>query len=276
VAQDTTQVALACRTRKGGEHSLNEDAIGFCGWTLSGESPDLFPAWRSLDFGLVGGQRAVITVADGVGGRHSSHVASRLVAERTSRAEVAAKQSAVGVVVNQAHQELLDLGRANPELVGMGTTVVGVILFADGEVGYFNVGDSRLYYTNVGTLVLATEDDIEDVPLAYNRTRLRAWVGREELARLDPKANRMKADGYRRLLLCSDGLYQGVPSPNWLERLVCDRKLTPADVVAQLFEATKGAADDVTAVVVDIWAARFNPGVWPTDPLAAGFQPRRG
>jgi serine/threonine protein phosphatase PrpC len=256
----TTNITWACRTRKGRGHAINEDAIGVSGWALSGDGPDLFPFWEAPPVAVSGRDRALFVVADGVGGLLGAQSASLFAAERTSRPDIAASQSSVVDALDATHRELIKTGITQPEIAEMGTTVVGVIVFANGELGCFNVGDSRMYYSSVESLVQATEDDVDDPSSTAHRHRLTAWLGKSDLERVNPKVRRLPADPFRRrVLLCSDGLYRAVGDVRDLERMVLDdRAVGPGDVVEQLFRAAQETDDDATAVVVDVWPANVD------------------
>jgi PPM family protein phosphatase len=95
--------------------------------------------------------KCLALVADGMGGATNGDTASRIAAEKFSEIERAtAADDAPGVLVIRryilkAHDEIMKAMKEHPELAGMGTTLVGAIVFSNTQVYIANVGDSRAY-----------------------------------------------------------------------------------------------------------------------------------
>ena len=95
--------------------------------------------------------KCVALVADGMGGAVNGDTASRIAAEKFSEIEQAfTTDDASEVVVIRdyilkAHHEIMEAMKEQPELSGMGTTLVATIVFPSTQVYVANVGDSRAY-----------------------------------------------------------------------------------------------------------------------------------
>lgn len=246
-------VVMAAGTRRGTRGELNQDVVGLNGWALHADaSGALFPPWRpgELTLQLAGGNHAVFVVADGVGSAPESHTASLLVAEAASRPVVATARAQLREELEAAHRRILAIAEDRPAAVGIGSTVAGLIVQSDGTLGRFNLGDSRIYFTNVGSLVNGSRDDREQIAFSTRR-RLSAWVGQPGLDSLPLYTESMLPVTDRRVLLCSDGLYESVDEQT-MQSLVLDPRLGPAEIVQRLLDAAGEPPDDATAVLVHI------------------------
>jgi len=161
-------------------------------------------------------------VADGMGGHTAGQVASQLAAEAALRAIEALQGGSVSPAeklrhaVACANREIHSQARMQPELAGMGTTLVA-LLASEGRAALAHVGDSRAYllrggrirqltddHSLVGELVRRreiTEDDAREHPHRHVLTRalgVRRSV-EPDLAELSPQGGDI-------FVLCSDGL----------------------------------------------------------------------
>jgi len=135
-------IEFACRSDIGRQRSRNEDALAFdgdAGWAV---------------------------LADGMGGCNSGDVASKLVVDTfrhllqedlPQRWDVAGVASLLQRAVAAGHEALVHEGWINPEVEGMGSTVVAAV-FSTGQVVCAHVGDSRLYQLRDGRLSQLTVD----------------------------------------------------------------------------------------------------------------------
>ena len=102
-------------------------------------------------------------VADGMGGHRGGEVASSLAVQEMLNRFVRPDMDTLVETVGHANRRILDAAAADPQLHGMGTTVValGLIDTPDGEgpaLGAINVGDSRMYRLTGVELQQLTED----------------------------------------------------------------------------------------------------------------------
>ncbi|MGP8171623.1 bifunctional protein-serine/threonine kinase/phosphatase, partial [Rhodoblastus sp.] len=194
----------------------------------------------------------VAVVADGVGG----HAGGREAAELSVRAFLDGYFSLPGSLgAQQAAARSLDAinswivaqGRVDPERAGMATTFTALIL--SGRSGhYVHVGDSRLYRFREDTLEQLTEDHL--MGRGDLKHMLRRAVGLEDSLRMDHASFPLRV--LERYLLCSDGVHGAIGDRRLRE--ILGRRAAPQqtaeDLVAAALDA--GAADNCTALVVDI------------------------
>lgn len=102
-------------------------------------------------------------VADGMGGHSAGQVASGLAAEAAARAiqalegATATPAEKLRMAVSAANRAIYLAAQREPELAGMGTTIVAVL--AGGErAGLAHVGDSRAYLVRRGRIRQLTDD----------------------------------------------------------------------------------------------------------------------
>ncbi|ERH09075.1 MAG: serine/threonine protein phosphatase [halophilic archaeon J07HX64] len=173
------------------------------------------------------GDVGLLAVADGMGGHRAGDVASEAAIdafveyvethswERSSES----RQELLGSAARAANTSLREKVAENPELDGMGTTLVGAIL-ADGEVTLVNVGDSRGYHIHGGDIEQVTTDqslvqqlvetgqiepeEADDHPQKHVLSQA-LGTGDE----VEPDTYHLPLGGV--LLLCSDGLSDEVP-----------------------------------------------------------------
>ncbi|MFK8024705.1 MAG: PP2C family serine/threonine-protein phosphatase [Ilumatobacter sp.] len=226
-------------TDVGGVRTLNEDA-----WSAS---------------------PTVCVVADGMGGHAAGEIASGLVVDavlEAFRSHLPPLAELPGMVsgLNAAVLQRADTDGTH----GMGTTVVGVAIAANGPercVVVFHVGDSRCYRLVDGGLVQVTTDhshvqELIDAgrisPDDAKKHPLRNVITRALGADSGVDADFHVLDAVDcRLLLCSDGL-NGEIDDHEIARLLGAG--TPDQAAAQLVDAAvrDGARDNVTALVVDV------------------------
>jgi len=217
-------------------------------------------AWgAATDVGLVRAENEdshtvgvpIFAVADGMGGHAGGALASQLAVAALQRSFDGVLPTADDVIVaiDRGNRAILDSAAAG-ELAGMGTTLVGLALVADGPDTYwfgFNVGDSRLYRFAGGRCEQVSVDHAESGHL------LTRALGLAPSADVDCWLL-LPVPG-ERFLLCSDGLHGELSH----ERIVSllGRTREPAEAAEALVRAAidAGGRDNVTAVVVDVLGA---------------------
>lgn len=251
-----TSVQIAAATRRGSRSPLSEDAIGIDGWALHADDGAVFPGWGPGGLQFIVAQQAAraVVVADGVGGRVGGQAAGLLAAERLSRSEVVSRKEYLAREIQQVHEQMQALAAQRAELSEMGATVAGAVVLGSGRVCHFNLGDARCYYTNGSTLVQASRDDT--IPISFStRTQLAHWLGRPGSEPMSPWIQVLDAVQERRVLLCSDGLYEAIDSEQLLQEIMCDPGIvSPVDHVSRLMAAAAQAEDDVTVAVLYVSA----------------------
>lgn len=185
------------------------------------------------DFYLVDDSINLYIVCDGMGGHAAGRVASENAAGCTHEfilrhlpsIDIAADPAIVDEqmkdlvisAVQASCKRLVQMGKEDPELVGMGTTLT-LLLIYDSRAIMGHVGDSRLYmkrrgevhqlsedHTLINHLVkqgLLTKEKAKDSPYSHVLTQC---VGREENVQVDTLVFDLLPNDI--CLLCSDGFY---------------------------------------------------------------------
>ncbi|MFP5320537.1 MAG: Stp1/IreP family PP2C-type Ser/Thr phosphatase, partial [Acidimicrobiia bacterium] len=207
---------------------------------------------------------AVFVVADGMGGHAGGEVASRLAVE-TMEAELGTDERPRRVLdlvtaVQAANDRVWAHSEHNPDLAGMGTTVVAIGLVEEGgetRLAIVNVGDSRAYRLSEGALDQIS-DDHSLVGELYREGRITAAEAQHHpqkniVTRAVGIDRYVDVDEFQvlprtgdRYLLCSDGLTDEVDEAEIAEvlRSVDD----PEDVARQLVRRAneEGGRDNIT------------------------------
>lgn len=205
-------------------------------------------------------------VADGMGGHSGGEVASQIACETLG--QTFAEHTVEGLIdaVEQANSAVFRAGADDPELTGMGTTVVAlaVVEHDDDEVlAIANVGDSRCYryadneldqvttdHSLVADLVREGSLSPEEAAVHPQRNIVTRVLGVYDTVPVDVFAvDPRPGDRY---VLCSDGLFNEVPEAGIVS--VLRRLAHPGDAADELVRLAvdSGGRDNVTVVVVDV------------------------
>ena len=205
-------------------------------------------------------------VADGMGGHKAGRVASEMATQHTLRAiealrgDPASPAEKLRQAVSSANREIHQRAEADPDLSGMGTTLVAVLATPD-RVALAHVGDSRAYLVRGSRIRQLTDDhslvgellrrrqiseaDAREHPHRHVLTRALgvATATQPDLAELTPAPG----DTF---VLCSDGLTTHLRDNEILEHVAHDDDLqkTCEALVAQA--NGRGGVDNVTVVLV--------------------------
>lgn len=199
-------------------------------------------------------------VADGMGGHNGGEVASQYALDRLAAialrlpADGSGEDVAAAIRTNllDTHQALNRLGALNPELAGMGTTIVGLYLSRQARV-CFHAGDSRLYRLREGSLLQVTFDHAEPA-MGAGKTGVitNALGGGPDLPCAPEFESALLFEPGDTFLLCSDGL-SDVVSEYELTRVLSGRGALDLKAATLLDLAlSAGARDNVTAVLVSM------------------------
>ncbi|MDD3643871.1 MAG: protein phosphatase 2C domain-containing protein [Candidatus Krumholzibacteria bacterium] len=200
-------------------------------------------------------------VADGMGGHRGGAEASRVALETLAGADGGGRDANgawISRLILEAHGKILEMSEADPELRGMGTTVVGAHL-STGSCIVFHAGDSRLYRLRDGYLNLLTEDHAVPqvsqaggmAPAARSTVLTNCIGGGSPVCRPAIRGDVSFRAGDA-LLLCSDGLTDAVSDIAALETILSARR-SAQEAVGALIGAARGAGgpDNITVVVVE-------------------------
>jgi PPM family protein phosphatase len=216
------------------------------------------------DYFLVVPAIGLYLVADGMGGAQAGEHASRLAAETIQQAiqQNGKVMDSDGLVAafGRANQRVMEAAAGNPEMEGMGTTLV-VALDSNGELLVGSVGDSRVYTFDKGALQAITEDQtwVNEVgrPLGIDEENLKNHPMRHVLTMAIGVSENLRVHTYRikpspgmLILMCSDGLH-GVVSDEDLKKSLA----SPASLEAMSKELiaqarSRGGPDNITTVLL--------------------------
>jgi serine/threonine protein phosphatase PrpC len=223
----------------------------------------------------------LFAVADGMGGPAAGEVAAATAIAELRDTFAAGEPTAEQLLAaaKAANRAVWDQAEANPEMRGMGTTLVAVALVADDRLAVINIGDSRLYVLHQGELQQVTSDhnlvaelvaegrlSKEEAEFHPRRNVITRAVGVDsdvpvDLFLLDPSAG-------DRLLLCSDGLFREL-SDDQIGSLL--RRLgDPGEAARELVAEARfrGGNDNITVVVVDVLRTGSQDDTAPTASVA--------
>jgi len=221
-------------------------------------------------------ERDLFIVADGMGGHQGGEVASRLAIETLQVAYQDRTADSLTEAIAVANHRIRNEGDSDPDLRGMGTTVVALALMpdepddAEGDDAeppqrllIANVGDSRGYLYRDDTLTQLTEDHsvvadlvregritAEEAEVHPQRNIVTRVLGVYETVEVDLwPVDPITNDRY---LLCSDGLFNEVGADQICS--VLRRLANPNEAAAELVRLANegGGRDNITAVVVDV------------------------
>ena len=208
-------------------------------------------------------------VADGLGGHVGGEVASRLAVDAARgyleglRPEQPPGGPQVLAAVQVAHSAIGAWARDEPQLEGMGTTLVVAVATANGILIVGNIGDSRAYLLVDGVLQqITTDDNLAQELVATGkltaqeaRTHLGQFVLTKALGlgqQTPPKATiRTVEHAQGRLLLCTDGL-SGELEDSRIAALLAQGAPEAAAGAMVAAALERGGRDNVTVIVADL------------------------
>lgn len=219
------------------------------------------------DSGMANGR--LFVVADGMGGHSGGEVASAITVDHFKDVGRVATIDELRQAVVDANSLIRARGAQDPELDGMGTTVVAIAVLPTTEpagplhLGAANVGDSRLYMLADGQLSQVSTDHslVDELVRAGQITEAQAVIHpqRNVVTRALGASDDVDVDTWvlrsqvgQRYLLCSDGLVNEV-SNDYITSVLTEMA-DPKDAARALIERanSSGGRDNITVLVVDI------------------------
>ncbi len=236
---DLPHIEVTALSHTGGVRDNNEDSITVAGWV----SDVAMSAPRRSRHALA--EPLLLAVADGMGGHAGGEVASRYAIKRLAEERASNSAADIGARLATIHAELYQTMKAVPSLLGMGTTVVGLLLSATRAV-WFNVGDSRIYRHRGGRLEQLSVDDVPSGPRSGLITQ--TLGGSPGFLPMAPHIGEEDLVLPSRWLLCSDGLTDMLGDAE-IERALA---ASDEDALRALFTAAMqaGGADNISIVLV--------------------------
>ncbi len=203
-------------------------------------------------------------VADGMGGHNAGDYASRIATEViTEFAKQCDYENPITVLkyaVMYANERLIQDAKDNPELAGMGTTVVACVL-ADNHLYVANMGDSRLYLITSDTIRQITLDHSLVEELIRSGKLTRDNVRNHPEKNIITKAVGASADAIPdffeldieqgdNILLCSDGL-SNMLEDDEIEDIIREKD-SLENAVMRLIERANyyGGRDNISVVLI--------------------------
>jgi len=237
------RVEVTALSHTGAVREHNEDSLAVAGWVLDGDLSTPRQTRHTL------AQPLVFAVADGMGGHAGGEIASRYATKRLAETPIDAAAAALRGRLEAINKELYQTMKAVPSLLGMGTTVAGLLLSAARAL-CFNVGDSRIYRFRRSRLEQLSIDDVPPGPRSGLITQ--TLGGAPILVPIAPHIGEEAIVLPSRWLLCSDGLTDMLDDAD-IERVLATND-EPA--VRALFAAAMdaGGADNISIVLVSIKA----------------------
>jgi serine/threonine protein phosphatase PrpC len=236
-----TTARVTAFTHRGRVRASNEDTVVVGEWVSEVDMRAPLKTRHELSSPLL------CAIADGMGGHRAGEVASRYVARRLAgEPEELSDARAAAATLKTIDAELYRAMAADEDLLGMGTTVVGLVLAP--LMVWFNVGDSRLYRYERGRLEQMSIDDTPPGPRSGLITQ--SLGGVVPPVPIDPHVGEAPLAAPARFLLCSDGLTDMLAD----DEIEDCMKLGDTDAVAEMFELAMraGGADNISIIVATV------------------------
>ena len=205
----------------------------------------------------------LLAVADGLGGEPAGDFAAEIVRGRLAGIHQITKgdeEQQMSALVREADLAVYNEAESDPDLVGMGTTLVCALL-RDGFAHWVNVGDSRMYVLQDRQLIKITEDQTfarflleegeitaEQAPTHYSRNVLDQTVG---CGICEPETGRLEFNKGDLLILTTDGLHKKIAAETIISLLGAETDLETK--AKSLVEAAldSGGKDNITLVIAE-------------------------
>lgn len=239
------QAPIYAATHVGCIRPVNEDRCGTSDWQSRGSNE----RWQ----GRIARRGGWVVVADGMGGHGGGEIASGVAVQRMAKLLPAVHSPAdvemsIEVANHAVHEAMFEAG-GHP---AMGTTLVGVVLHADGCT-IFNVGDSRAYVLRDSELKMLSVDHTPDAGgtrTGRSHSLTQSLGGTVSRRKLRPHVVTFATRPGDSLLLCSDGLTDLVDDAE----IAIIIRTAAEDPAAALVEAAlnAGGRDNVTVAVVEL------------------------
>lgn len=216
-------------------------------------------------------------ISDGIGGYRGGEIASQLVIdefkELTNRSiplDPRSRYDALVSTVQRAQESIRNKSYDDPELEGMGATVVACLI-TEGELIHVYVGDSRLYYfgieggvyitrdQNISTLLLSSEDISEEDIKGWNMGSLLSsclWGLDSDLLHIEPEWDDemtplIPLSNKDVVLLSTDGFHKELDKES-IEELCISFRDSPLELntLGLSMVLDKGGKDDITIITL--------------------------
>ncbi len=215
----------------------------------------------------VGNLPNVFIVADGMGGHNAGDYASKYTVE-TIVHEIESSpeenpEKVLGRAIETANENILKLSRENPNLEGMGTTVVAATCVGS-RLWVANVGDSRLYVVGEKIRQITRDHSLVEEMIrmgGIDRAAARNHPDKNIITRAIGATDKVNIDFFmvelvpgEIVLMCSDGL------TNMLEdeeiRMILNGQRDVVEKAEELVKAANnnGGKDNIAVVLIEPFA----------------------
>lgn len=215
----------------------------------------------------------VATVCDGMGGHVGGAVASQTAVDAIRECLTTTffqdPREAIGVAIDAANRAILERARRQPELTGMGSTCV-MLIVREGKVYIGSVGDSRVYIVRDRRIRQLTKDQsfvqmlvdsgqitAEQAEHHPRKNEITNCLGIDSMKPATVLPEPIEPQAGDCFLLCSDGL-SGMVSDEHILRVVSRQaEMTSQQRVDTLVEMARanGGLDNITVQIVEFSVA---------------------
>lgn len=211
----------------------------------------------------VGNLPNLFIVADGMGGHNAGDYASKYTVETivdvASKSKLTEPIAILDEAIQTANRMLIDRANENPQMKGMGTTVVALTIL-DSHLVIANVGDSRLYVVNqeiqqitrdhslVEEMVRLGELDKEIAREHPDKNIITRAIG--AIAEVDIDFFEIDVEQGDCILMCSDGLTNMIEDEDIRAIIMSQRDV--AEQAEKLVDTANrnGGRDNITVIVI--------------------------
>lgn len=214
----------------------------------------------------------LVVVCDGMGGMQGGRTASQLAVQTILKTVASTDNQAnpsmtLIKAIRNANMAIIEEGRNNADLQGMGTTVTALLLTPYSALTAY-VGDSRIYQLRKGKKIFRTFDH----SMVFEMVKKN--VISEEQARLSAQSNViLKALGINpdievevvelpyqkgdRFILCTDGFWGAMPEDEFVRHLAENNPInkileSTANVVESIGRNSGSEYDNLTAAILEM------------------------
>lgn len=211
----------------------------------------------------VGNLPNLFIVADGMGGHNAGDYASKYTVETiidvASKSKLTEPIAILDEAIQTANRMLIDRANENPQMKGMGTTVVALTILGS-HLFIANVGDSRLYVVNqeiqqitrdhslVEEMVRLGELDKEIAREHPDKNIITRAIG--AIAEVDIDFFEVDVEQGDCILMCSDGLTNMIEDEDIRAIIMSQRDV--AEQAEKLVDTANrnGGRDNITVIVI--------------------------
>ncbi|WP_067969940.1 PP2C family protein-serine/threonine phosphatase [Nocardiopsis trehalosi] len=243
------EVTVTALTHRGAVRPANEDAVVMGALTIASANMTL-PVRCVLPVS----EPVILAVADGLGGHAAGEIASEHAVHRMAEMSPRlASPDDVDVLLKNIDEEIKDHATQHAEFSGMGTTVAGMLLNADGNF-WFNVGDSRTYRLEGTRLRQLSQDDSPPLPPSEDgkpvtTNFITQSLGGSGATAMVPHVGRDHEPDPGTWLMCSDGLSDLVALED-MERIIAEAGSDEAAVHALWQAAMEASGRDNISILL--------------------------